>query len=456
MSTKHDEPSSEHAVDTTAQARQERRIAFERLRERTDELELLVSGLTVFALFSAPDLVLSLWQRSQAHLDGTLRDVVLLGCQFAVGLCYALAMSFLFHIVVRAYWIGLIGLKSVFPNGIRWDQTRSLGPLAREYFRRRLPDLDSVIDGADRVASVVFSVAGLVAITTAWISILITVLIGGTSLAIAVLGLPDRWASWLAMGFAIGISLLSIINWLLDTRLLTKYPHLAEQPRFRRWLLRSIRVGNSFLPQRLMLPVQLTLQSNWHHRRFVVLLALVFGGVPVVGSVALLVRQQFAPLGGYEFLTTADVERGMRSAHYENLRGPDDATLNVPMIPSDRVAEAWLRLFLPHLPGRDNAVLAGRCEGASGDTTARVACAAGLWQVRLGEREIGTDAFVVAERRDLGLRGFMVYVPMDGLAPGRHDLNVTWNPQGEEAGTHRRRVYRIPFWLSPGYELSVP
>lgn len=456
MSATPDQPTPEPTDESAPQARHERRIAFERLRERTDELELLVSGLTVFALFSAPDLILSLWQRSQAHLDGVLRDVVLLGCQFGVGLCYALAFAFLFHIVVRAYWIGLIGLKSVFPNGIRWEQTRSLGPLAREYFRKRLPDLDSAIDGADRVASVVFAVAGLVAITTAWIAVLITVLIGATSLAIAALGLPDRWASWLALCFGLGISLLSIVNWLLDTRLSTKYPALRERPRFRRWLLRSIRISNAFLPQRLILPVQLTLQSNWHHRRFIVLLALVFGTVPLIGSMSLIVRQQFAPLGGYDFLVAADVQAGMRSAHYENLRGADDASLTVPMIPSDRVAEAWLRLFLPHLPGRDNTVLAARCGGASVEAAARVACAAGLWQVRLGDREVGTDAFVVTERRDLGLRGFLAYLPMDGLAPGRHDLEVTWNPQGPETGERRRRVYRIPFWLSPGYELSMP
>ena len=79
------------------------RIAFERLRERTDELELLVSGLTVFALLSAPDWILSLWLRGHVHLGERLHQVMFLVTQVGIGLCYALAGLFLLHIIVRSY-----------------------------------------------------------------------------------------------------------------------------------------------------------------------------------------------------------------------------------------------------------------------------------------------------------------------------------------------------------------
>ena len=48
------------------------RIAFERLRERTDELELIISGLLAFALLTAPGRIFDAWARNSAHADGVL------------------------------------------------------------------------------------------------------------------------------------------------------------------------------------------------------------------------------------------------------------------------------------------------------------------------------------------------------------------------------------------------
>lgn len=56
-----------------------RRIAFERLRERTDELELLISGLLAFALLTVPSRLFDAWARNDVHVEGALAQ----GLQFA-------------------------------------------------------------------------------------------------------------------------------------------------------------------------------------------------------------------------------------------------------------------------------------------------------------------------------------------------------------------------------------
>ena len=47
-----------------------------------------------------------------------------------------LAMTFALHLLLRAHWIALVGLHSIYPDGVRWDRLR-MGPIQRELERRR-------------------------------------------------------------------------------------------------------------------------------------------------------------------------------------------------------------------------------------------------------------------------------------------------------------------------------
>ena len=41
------------------------------------------------------------------------------------GLSYALAVAFIVHLAIRAYWVGMIGLKSTFPTASAGTACRS-------------------------------------------------------------------------------------------------------------------------------------------------------------------------------------------------------------------------------------------------------------------------------------------------------------------------------------------
>ena len=62
------------------------RIAFERLRERTDERELIVSGLLAFALLSVPGLSFDYWVSMSIHVDGFLESALMFLYMFVAGL----------------------------------------------------------------------------------------------------------------------------------------------------------------------------------------------------------------------------------------------------------------------------------------------------------------------------------------------------------------------------------
>ena len=444
------------ALDTDAPGP---RIAFERLRERTDELELIFSGLIAFALLALPSVLFEHWLQSEAHVDGGGWMVLVMGFLFISGLSYLLGTLFVLHLAIRGYWVGLIGLRASFPRGIRWDDVSSMGPIARAFYRERLPDLMQAIENADRAASVLFALATLAAVMLLWSGLLAAAIVGlGTALG-WLLGDVER----VALSFFTGVYALTLLMalsiWLLDAVLARRNPSLQQ----RGWLLRTVRfllqAFGTIFPQRILQPVQLTLQSNLSARVFHPFIFGVMALAPMLGVLHLMAASEIALLRGYIGIEGEALEQGLRSAHYEDQRGHHDRMLRLPMIPSDRIQEAWLRVFLPHLPQRDNPLLRERCEaldpGRADAAAAAPDCVRALWTASLDGEPVALADFLPAERRDLGLRGLQGYVPMQGLSAGRHDLHLVWNAGGGEEGRTREREFHIPFWLSPGFELAL-
>ena len=440
---------------TPAEPPVERRIAFERLRERTDELELIISGISLVALVSMPGWLFDQWVRLDVHVGGQRGVFVSFALPVAIGLCYTLAGAFLIHLIARAYWVGLIGLKSVFPRGIRWERIDSLGPITRERMRQLLNDLDPAIDAADRFASVVFALVSLIALTILWVTAWMLVFVLVIDAASRVFDVSERDAGKLVILLALVFAAVSVPLTLLDRGAGVMRRAGREPPR---WIVRTVHVLAAlqgwFFPQKLIMPVQLVLESNLPRRVFSIAFGVIVLFTSVIGFVQMRAAREFAIVGDYPFSTEQDVGLGVRTAHYENLRSADDVLLREPLIPSDLVADPFVRLFIPYLPDRDNRILRERCAGTD-SVDARRTCLAGLWTVTLDGAAVDVVTFDYAERRDLGTRGLQGYLPTGALTPGRHEIVLRWNVGGD-AKTHRtrERTYHIPFWFAPPYQLD--
>ena len=438
-----------------------RRIAFERLRERTDELELIISGLTAFALLAVPSRLFDAWAQADTHAAGYWEMVLLFGYMIGSGLSYTLAAAFIAHLAVRAYWVGLIGLKASFPQGIRWQSIGTLGPISRAFYRARLPDLMAAIDRADRAASILFAMATLVALLILWSAMLLAVVLALASLLGLISGASERFAVLLPLAVYGVLMTLVTAGTLFDAVVVKRRPDLAGAPRARRFVEGVLRLNSVILPIRMIMPVQLTLHSNTSGRAFAIGLFVILFMAPMIGVSHVLGSRVFSLMGDYQAIDGDTVEYGQISAYYEDQRSAADLLLRYPMIPTDQIASAHLRLFIQHLPGRDNRLLSERCPalaeaGEAIDIAKRgTACVAAMWTVTLDGEPVALDGFLPAERRDLGMRGLQGYLSMAGRQPGRHDLLLIWNADGDETGRIRRREHRIPFWFSPGYELEV-
>jgi hypothetical protein len=452
------------------------RISFERLRERTDELELLISGLSTFALLSLPGWLMQQYLQAYMLLPKTLYAITQIALPMLMVVAYTLGACFLLHLGLRTWWVGLIGLRAVFPGGVRWERMPGLGPLTRAELQGRLPSLDGAIARIDRWASVLF--AGVV-----WAALLLCWMALWFCLAFALGGLighrfnaTNQTIRWLVDALVLLMLGSAALRWLLDGVLARRWPRLAASPALRAAVQVCARTNRLFFPHWLLEPARLTLQSNTAPRLFVLLLLALLILLPGIGVSQFRAQFGFDRFGVHAYLRVSQLEGGARSLHYESQLDPLGRVAALPLIPAPLIESDWLPLFLPYLPIRDDAVLAQRCpdeaaqqprpdaRSLDAETQAHrqarreareaARCLARLWTVRLNGVELPLEGFLPTERLDLRLRGLGGHIDLRRLQPGPQRLEVVWRPHrdNEAAGDdylQPQQIYTLPFVWSP-------
>ena len=433
----------------------------ERLRDRTDELELIISSLTIFALFSMPGWLFDKFANVYTHLSTSMTIATTLATTLLAGISYVLAACFVVHLMARAYWVGLIGLRTVFPDGINWSKTPGLGPLSRQYYQDTLPDLDTVIQKTDRLASSLFAVISMLTLGVLWFgAILIAILVVSGAIG-ARFGLTN---TGIGIGAAIVLAVflgVPLLVYLLDAQLASRVPRVRDSRLFVGLVRLLRRIAGLAYPQRLVLPVQLTLQSNTRPLIFVFALAVSIVIVIAIGNMRAAAWQNFTLSGEFAYLDTAEVQAGFRSTYYEDMYSPPDRLRAWPRIDSFDQHGSFVRLFLPYQPLRDNLVLDQLC-GSAEEAPDPVACLRQLWTVSIEGRPVSMADFGPAQRADLGMRGLIGLVPLAGLEPGLRRIEVVWNPGADEAAaalddryTQISSRYVIPIAFAPDFELPL-
>lgn len=127
-----------------------------RLEKESWQAELLISGLALYGTFYLPGFCYWLcdtlidWLPVKYYLaGGYFTSFNLLGLSF-------LTTFFIVHFILRAYWVGLIGLNSVFPEGYKIQD----GFYSETYSKKMagiLPDIKDTIKTVDKQCSALFS-----------------------------------------------------------------------------------------------------------------------------------------------------------------------------------------------------------------------------------------------------------------------------------------------------------
>lgn len=462
------------------------RVSFERLRERTDELELIISGLSLLALVSLPGLIWEAFETFYARMPLGMVAAVVVLIPILSAICYVMAALFLIHLGVRAHWVGLIGLKAVSPEGIRWERLQGIGRITLDRLKARLPDIDDAIIRADVLASTLFALITFSAMSLAMLGFWMALLFAVAGVFGNDLGGTNTFINIAITALFFVFLLAPALRWLLDGVLARRIPKLHDIAVFR-GLVRAIGLVESLLlPTRPLGLPRYALQSQLAPRAFFVVFVVCIW-VVVIGS-----NQWFQSGRGFDvfrsqyFAPDDALGAAHGSRHYESQRIARDRARPVPMIPAPIIETAYLPVFLPYITVADDPVLKQRCPQRTDqapadpsaaaadffsnvDTTAQAderdrlaaartreasACLATLWAIQLDGKAQSLDGFVLSERADLGVRGLTGYLPLNGLAAGPHTLEVLWRPQPEqdtiaEDYVPKRVRHVIPFVWSP-------
>lgn len=403
----------------------------------TWEMELLVSAGTIIGLLQLPAL-LDRWHVQL--LNGTseaLSHVLSAAWAYCQMSLYTLIATFVLHIFLRGYWVALVGMDSVYPNGIHWDNLR-LGPLSRALGRARIRSMAEVIEQADNRATRVFG--------TGFGAAMILMM----PIALAMVALVVAWAMELTFGHRLAAMSFYIV---FGTALL---PVMVAQGLDRRF---GARLAPSGWPARLLtgilrpyqavagnLPFSLFL-SNEGGRRTALLSAAFF--IPVVGFILLsaLASRGQLNIGNDTGWPKADPYdgRSVVTGFYASVRGEPGAGKPLPYISDRVVAGPYLPLFVPFIPRMHAHAMAKACPRvmAASDaiSAANLDCLARLSEIRIDGKPVSVRFEASTDPRS-GQRGMFAMLPIDGLPRGRHELSLAAPVRlGQKA-----ERYRIPFW----------
>jgi len=407
------------------------------LHSKTYEIELLISGALVFGLLNAPSQIESAFEHWLLRLDGLTLTVVMYLIVYADLVAYALLGTFILHLCLRGYWVALLGLESVWPDGWVLNKLK-LGPNSRQLIERDLPTLSTTIDRTDDRASLVFAAGALLALVFVYsvLGVLLGLVIA--SAITAVVPWPGEVVFFSVLGVTAGTAMVvSLVD--------RYYGHRFDsQSTAGRVLARLAKIAVATSPIRLVGPIQFVFQTHLGERTVTTLLlaAMVILGTVMVSSFAS--RLGVVRIDGWKFFDDDPVEVIASPRYYRSNTTERDG--QTPTIDADVMTGSTMRVYLPYRPRRHNPLLAKACPSQEDGTTGRsnvaaAACVGGLYTLAIDGQPVTALTFDFTRELESNFLGVFAYVDIQKLGPGRHELRI----EGPGREGEPPVVTRIPF-----------
>lgn len=134
----------------------------EELQRESWQLELLISGFTIFLLIQATTIIEPIFADLNLHTNFSPNPRLLIFSSIAIILIaiYALIINLIIHIFLRSFWIAAIGLRSV-QKDTDFEKL-NYSDLFTSKLRENVTSLDKLIEKLDTICSVIFAFAFLV------------------------------------------------------------------------------------------------------------------------------------------------------------------------------------------------------------------------------------------------------------------------------------------------------
>ena len=307
------------------------------------QAELVMSGLIVTGLFQMPDLFIN-WAETSIIQSGELEQKFLFFASafFLIGID-CLVLFFGIHLLFRGIWIALLGLNSVYPDGIDAQSTNGMGQKYWQKAKEKYPDLTQYCVELDANCSLLFSLATVTIIVVSSLSIFILAIYQFVRFLTAYF--PAIANHVLPIGIGVYASFLVVS--LVVQYLGKKYPDNPTVEKFITGYGTVTGVAFSLYifqkPIGYITSIWTSNEKSKNNRYFFLVACGVFG---YFGGGQLGKSDAFYDFRADKYVTFNNKPHQILALNYENLMGKE-AQIYTPVIQSDVITEDFLKIFIP-------------------------------------------------------------------------------------------------------------
>ncbi|CCH01006.1 hypothetical protein FAES_2997 [Fibrella aestuarina BUZ 2] len=434
----------------------------DKLRELTTQswnLELAISGVAMFAILQLPDLLESAFSYLQHNFllndEGMPRLLISLSYSMIRAIFYVLFAAFLANFVMRAFWVGLVGLLAVYPSGIHYDRI----PYSTPYSQRRMADelgpLDRYILRLDKRCNIVFALAFqfvffLIVVGMLYVFGLVIYLVVQPNVSPAVWLGVKIGIGLLVAGFYIALIVLSLKKVREHPRGMKLQYQLTKAPRL---MLMGMYRPSSYITN--------TFYSHIPKQRFTRTAAIFMTVFMVVFLVEYTIDQARNNPRSSAFssrhLYSARVDSlFLDPGAYDNQR-PEGELVGVASIQADVIREPYIRLFIAYPKALDTLLTRLAPEPSWPDSLSRTERRRqqGVWinqqinrlvRLTVNDSTIHQPDLLFAQAGPMQQRGWQTVLVPGNLVKGRNLLRVGIQRPGQSGPDE---LAAIPFWYVP-------
>jgi hypothetical protein len=402
----------------------------QKLEAESYQVELVISGLAIYGSLQLIEQLKALIHWVNVEISDPLLIIayfsfvyLLIGAQFLV-------FTFILHFAMRALWVGLVGLASVYPGGINKESKDRHSVYFLEQLTEEFPSLRRFNEQLDRLCSLVFAFSfGMVMVMLS-----IALLLGAFILIdlLVAMALPQL-GGWVAKGLIALLILAFIFNMLLNVKTwwdkpLVRRIHYPYNRMLNRIIYLFMRQPATYLTYTFMTNEKMSrLGGVYFLSLFIALLAFVSG---------------MQENGILHFNRDFHIRQGSRADKFEYFEYvdqlPEGVFIYSPVLPSAEIRGDFLPLFVPTF-ARTRTVRQGRCgeyqppegepplEGRALRQEERqftLDCYARLYRVFLDSVPVPDLRWRFKEHEHRGEEGIITYLPIGDLPYGEHLLQL--------------------------------
>jgi hypothetical protein len=397
-----------------------------KLEEESWQAELIISGLAIYGTLQMPELVEWLMDWSLVNINDRFHLLLyMFFIYLGIGV-YMLIFIFIAHFILRAVWIGFVGLNSVYPNGVKENNESYSSDFIRK-FKADNPDGNEWIRQLDRLCSILFGLGAQLCMI--FLAINIDLVVVGLLWYLADRFLGTGVGDLVALCFGAFFILYTLAF------LISNLKGMRDRPMVQKWQYPIYKASTRVMMHLFARPasyVALVFQTNQSIKRYAGMISLLML-VTMLFFFARFMDQRFISFIRTEILHEYyDRTDRLIPEHYASMRTGQRRLLSIEL-DSEVISGDFLRVFVPLL-SEDEAVMEAICgifEEDDSDLSARIQrqqfftdCYQRLHRVYVNDSLYQTIDLMKYEHPNQGEDGLLAYVPTAGFRKGKNLLRV--------------------------------